>query len=229
MSTKQNTNSNQSSTNALQFNPGAEGIYNALTQGGGNVLQQYMNNPLNNPFYNLGRSQGQAGASAMGQQAMGVLGQNQKVSGLTGQAGAGWLGAQKAQTGRSNLSMMSQANLSNIMNAFNRQMGATGQAMSFSPQITGSSGTGTSNSTTTTSGTGTWLPQLLGAGLGMATGNMGSLGSLFGGGGSSPQAPQSIPSSGGSVFAGAPSGPSGVFGTVPGSSGFNPLQMAMFQ
>src|SRR5579863_5371142 len=118
MGTTNKTSSNQSSTNSLQFNQGAESIYNALTSGGGNVLSQYMNNPLSNPFYQLGQSQSQGAASQLGGQAMGVLGQNQKTSGLTGNAGAGWLAAQKGKTGRSNMSMMSQANLGNIMNAF---------------------------------------------------------------------------------------------------------------
>jgi hypothetical protein len=160
MSTQQNTST------GLNFNPGAESTYNSLVGSGGNVLSQYINNPLGNPLYQLGLGQSQKGAAQAGANNNTALQSIMKTSGMGGTAGQGFLGAQQAQMGRANASMMSQANLSNVMNAFQRQMQATGMGMSFSPQLTGSTGT------SSTGGLGTWLPQLLGAGLGMAGGAM---------------------------------------------------------
>lgn len=173
MGTQQTTNSN--SNTGLNFNQTGLNAYNSLVGSGSNVLNQYMNNPFGNPMYQFGQAQTQAGAKQLGQQNMNTLMQNQKVSGLSGNAGAGWLGAQKAQTGRANQAMASQGNISNIMNALQRQMTATGMGMSFSPLATGQSSSGTQ--TSSTQGLGTWLPQLLGAGLGAA--------SMFGTGGAS--------------------------------------------
>ena len=173
MSTQQQTSSNNQST--LQFNPLAQGDYNQLTGAGTGVLTGYMNNPFGNASYNLGLQNSMKGASQAGQNNMGALASIMKTSGMGGTAGQGFQGAQQAQMGRANQSMMSQANLSNIQAALSRQMAATGMGMSFSPQMTGQSGT--SNSTQSTSGLGTWLPQLMGAGLGAMTGG------LFGGGG----------------------------------------------
>lgn len=169
--TNTTTGSNASS---LQFNPLAQNIYNQLVGGGGNILGQYMNNPFGNPFYQMGAAQSQKGAQAAGANNMAALGQNALVSGLTGQAGAGFLGAQKAQTGRANQAMSSQANVANVMNALNRQMSAAGTGLSFSPQLTGQSGQFSQQSML--SGLGTWLPQLMATGLGAATGGLGATG-----------------------------------------------------
>lgn len=206
------TTNKTTSSSDLQFNPQAESIYNSLTGSGSKVLQGYMDNPFGNSAYKLGLSQSMQGAQQGGQNNMNMLGQNQLVSGMTGSAGQGWLGAQKAQTGRANQSMMSQANIQNVMQALQRQMGATGMGMSFSPQITGSTG----QQTQSTGGLGTWLPQLLGTAAGAAMGGMGGMGAGGGGGMSSVMggSSASFPNMS-SGFAGAPQGPGG-FGTVPG-------------
>jgi hypothetical protein len=186
MGTQQQTaSSNQSN---LQFNPLAQQSYNSLIGSGTGVLQGYMNNPFGNPTYQLGAAASQKGASQAGQNNMGMLQQLFKTNGMGGTAGQGFMAGQNAQMGRANQSMMSQANLGNIQSALSRQMAATGMGMSFSPQMTGQSGT--SNSTQSTSGLGTWLPQLLGSAAGMAMGGFG------GGGGSSPTAAPSASPSG---------------------------------
>lgn len=214
MSSQQQTTGQ--SSNSLSFNPIAQGIYNNLIQGGSGVLSGYMNNPLGNPLYQMGLGQSQKGAQQLGANNMAALTQNQLVQGLGGNAGAGWLNAQKAQTGRANQSLLSQANIGNVMQAFNRQLGATGLGMSFSPQLTGSSGT--SSQTSTTSGLGTWLPQLLGGGLAAGLG----IASMAGGGGGA--APSIMPSSFSSSFGGSNpvSGLTSPFGTM-GSMGFGGL------
>lgn len=229
MGTTQNTSgSNQSN---LQFNPAAQSQYNNLITGGGNQLSQMINNPFGNALYQLGLGQSQKGASQQGANNMGALNQNQKVQGLGGQAGQGWLAAQRAMTGRANSSMMSQANVGNVMNALQRQMQATGMGMSFSPQLTGQ--TGNFNQQTSMSGLGTWLPQLMSgvanAGMNLATGGMGGLGAAMtqtgagsGGGYAAPSTTQ------GGGIGGAGSSFTG-FGAAPPSAGggFNPILSMM--
>lgn len=168
MSTKKQTD--QSSKNTLNYDPKSKGLYDQLTQGGGSFLQGLINNPFGNASYKLGLGQSMKGAAQGGQNNINALMQNQKVSGLGGNAGAGFLQAQLGKTGRANQSMMSNANLSNVMNALQRQMTATGMGMSFNPLLTGE--TGKSQTTEQTSGLGTWLPQLLG---GLASGAMGAM------------------------------------------------------
>jgi hypothetical protein len=166
MSTTNTTTGNNSSS--LTFNPNSQTLYNMLTQGGGGVLSGYMNNPFGNPAYTMGAAQSQAGAQQAGANNMAALNQNALTNGLTGQAGAGFMAAQKAQTGRANQAMSSQANVQNIMAALSRQMSAAGTGLSFSPQLTGQ--TGNFSQASTMSGLGTWLPQLLGSAGGAALG-----------------------------------------------------------
>lgn len=175
MPTQQNTDSSNQSS--LQFNPLAQSAYNSMIGSGSNVLSGYMNSPLTNPMYQLGSAASQKGAAQGGNNNMQALLQMMKTSGIGGQAGQGFMAGQQAQMGRANQSAMSQANLGNIQSAFGRQMAATGMGMSFSPQMTGQSGT--SNSQTSTGGLGTWLPQLLGSAAGMAMGGMGGGAGLF--------------------------------------------------
>lgn len=203
MPTQQQTSSNNQSN--LQFNPLAQNAYNQLVGSGSNVLQGYMNNPFGNASYQLGLGQSMRGASQSGANNQGVLNQLMKSSGIGGQAGQGFMGAQQAQLGRANQSQMSQANLGNIQSALQRQMAATGMGMSFSPQMTGQSGT--SNSTQTTGGLGTWLPQLLGSAAGMAMGGLTggasmAAGGLPGGAAGSIGSAMNLPSN---AFAGFPS------------------------
>ncbi len=161
MSTK--TQTNQSSSSALNYDPSSLSLYKNLTGAGGKVLSGYMNNPFGNPAYTMGLQQSVRGATQAGANNMQALTQRMKASGLTGQAGAGFLQAQGAQQGRANQSLLSQANIANVMAAMQRQLGATGMGMSYSPLMTGENSQG--QSTTTKSGLGTWLPQLIGAGV----------------------------------------------------------------
>lgn len=186
MSTQQTTTSNQDTN--LKFDPGSLSLYQDLTKTGGGILKGFMNNPFGNPFYRMGAGQTDKEAQALGQQNINVVNQLQRVSGLGGNAGTGWLQAQMARTGRANQALRSQGQISNIMAALQRQIGATGMGMSYSPLMTGQSASG--KQTTETSGLGTWLPQVLGAGLGMATSmataGAGGGGGGFGGGGAGP-------------------------------------------
>lgn len=211
MGTQQQTDSSNQSN--LQFNPQSQQAYNSLISGGSNVLQGYINSPLTNPMYQLGSATAQRGAAQGGNNNMQALMQMMKTSGIGGQAGQGFMAGQQAQMGRANQSQMSQANLGNIQSAFGRQMAATGMGMSFTPQLTGQSGT--SNSTQTTGGLGTWLPQLLGSAAGMAMGGLTGGASMAAGG---------LPGGAAGSIGSAMNLPSNAFQGFPSSimSGMNP-------
>lgn len=225
MSTKQQTN--QSSSNSLNYDPTSLGNYSSLTGSGTQQLMGMINNPFQNAMFNMGAGQAQKGAAQGGANNMSALQSMMKTSGMSGSAGQGFQMAQQGRMGRANQSMMGQANTSNVMNAMQRQMQATGMGMSFNPLLKGT--TGNSQSTQTTGGLGTWLPQLLGAGLGAATGGM------FGGGGGSSgpnatmSATQNMPSSqwgGASAYPGFAGMTSGV-AQPPPMGGTPPLQWGM--
>lgn len=177
MSTKQQTDS----TNTLNYNPTAEGVYNSMIKNAGGILNDYMSNPFGNANYKMGLGQSMAGANQLGQQNISSLMNNMKISGMSGNSGNAFQQAMMNNIGRGNQSMRSQANISNVMSALQRQMQATGMATSFSPQLTGTTG----SSTSSMSGLGTWLPQLMsslaGTGIGAATGGA-SMATKAGGG-----------------------------------------------
>lgn len=211
MPTTNTTTGSNSST--LQFNPMAQGVYNNLVQGAGGILGGYMNNPFGNPSYTMGAAQSQAGAQAAGNNNMQALNQSALTNGLTGKSGAGFMAAQKAQTGRANQAMSSQANIQNIMQALQRQMSAAGTGLSFSPQLTGQ--TGNFSQQSSMGGLGSWLPQLMGAGLGAGLGALNSSNS------SSPSSSGSVPNlSAMAPYSSLTSGMSNPF--VSGMSGVNP-------
>jgi len=217
MSTKTTTSSDNQSN--LNFDPGSMSLYKNLTGNAGNVLNQYMNNPFTNAFYQMGLQTSQKGAMQQGQNNIQAMLQNMKVSGLGGASGAGFQQAQLGKIGRSNASMLSQANLGNVMNAFQRQLGATGMGMAFQPLMTGEKSHG--QQTQQTGGLGTWLPQLAGAAFGGLTGG---LGGLFGGGGGAGSGLISPTMS--SMAGGAPTMIPGMMGGI-NSMAINPFSAGM--
>jgi len=220
-----------SNTSNLQFNPIAQQLYNSLITGGGNVLSGYMNNPFGNTAYTIGAAQSQAGAQAAGNNNMQALQQNMKTSGIGGKTGQGFSAAQTAQMGRANQSLSSQANVQNVLAALQRQMGAAGTGLSFSPQLTGQSGTFNQNGSL--GGAGSYSP-LFSAGLG---GLLSGLGNGLGSAAANPTAGMD-PSGGynGGLsqgtfngimgMSGMPSG--GLAGQLPNTAS-NPFSPLMFQ
>src|SRR5581483_12109 len=185
MSTKSQTSSSNQST--IQYDPASMNVYNALIGGAGKTLQGYIKSPLANPLYRLGLGASMAGASKLGRQNINAFMSNLQTGGFGGKAGNAFKTAELSRIGRSNASMMSQAQIQNIMAAYQRQLQAAGMGLSFNPLLTGETSKG--QSTTTKSGLGTWLPQLLGAGIGAASnmfmpgagGAMGAFGAGSGG------------------------------------------------
>ena len=218
-----------SNTSNLQFNPTAQSIYNQLISGGGNVLSGYMNNPFGNAAYTQGAQASQKGAQQAGGNNMQALMQNMLTSGIGGQAGNAFKGAQLAQTGRANSAMSSQANIQNVQQALQRQMAAAGTGLSFSPQLTGSSGTFSQNSSP--GGLGTWLPQLLsgvgGAALGAATSGASAAATNVPSFGSSPNS--NFVNSLNNPFQMSGMGTGGIGGNSSNSNSFSPFSAAMLQ
>jgi len=165
-----------------QFNQAGLGTYNSLQGGIGNALNWLMGSsgyganapgsPLRSPMFQAGLGQGTTQANQMGQTAVGNITQNAAGFG-GGQATPGFMQSQIRNAGYQTSGLKQNAYWSALQSAVGTQLGATGQAAGYQPLKTGQ--------TQTTSGLGTWLPQLLGAGLGAASGGL--LGGGGGGGG----------------------------------------------
>ncbi len=213
MSTKKETTQKQDTTN--KYNPLAMGAYEKGVGGGMDVLQQFMQDPYKNAFFlqQLGMINRQA--SLMGQRGMSNLGRQAQMSGWGGTQGNAWLQSQQAKQGRATSSLMAQGQNALLPQFAAMRLGSAQDALRFQPLQIGGSMTG--SSTEKTSGLGTWLPQLIGAGLGMAsgfmTGGASAMGGGMGGGGGSPFG--SISSGGfGQFLSNAPGG-----GVIPGQGG----------
>lgn len=152
-------------------------------QGAQNTLMStwspMVSNPFNNSQYNMGLQMQTNTANQLGMNAVQNAMRNFNMAGtgdLTGGARASLLSGLSRQT--SNLRQ--QGFMSNFQTAIGQQQFGTNVLGNMQPLQTGNT------QVQKTSGLGTWLPQLIGAGLGFATGmgGGGGLGSLFGGGGS---------------------------------------------
>lgn len=156
MGTKQQT--------SYQYNPAAEGQYNMLQPLAGSALASEISNPYNNMFFNTQLGMGQQQLAAQNSSGMNAITQRANAMGMGGnQSLLNFQMAQQQRQGQSN-----QAGLFNnlLLQAGNMRQQAIGGAMNYRPQQTGM--------TQQTSGMGTWLPQVAGAGIGMA--GMGMMG-----------------------------------------------------
>lgn len=208
MSTKTTTDQ------STKFDPSSKARYDQWGSSMLPQLQALFSNPFSSPFFNLNMQQQTKGATQVGgRNTMNAL-TNFQRSGMGGTSmGGGAMQSLLAGLGRSNSALQYQG----FMNAANQAQGDRWNAASlgsslFQPLTTGSKGT------QTTGGLGTWLPQLVGAGLGVASGFMGGAkgGAGGGGGGGNPFGAGAIPQ--GSGFSG------GMWGAAPGAGSlYNPL------
>jgi hypothetical protein len=210
----------------------------SITGGGGGGLAGLFSNPFGNPFFNLNLQQQTRGASQVaGRNSQNAL-MNFNRSGIGGGSlGGGAFQSLLAGTGRygSGLQFQGFMNAANQAQSDRWNAAQLGSSM-FQPLQTG--GNSKSSTTQSTGGLGTWLPQVIGAGIGMATGGgFGALGKMFGGGGDPTANPNSSsydPYGAGGMTANAllksPAGMGG-FGQLPPAapsvpypmpSGFNP-------
>jgi hypothetical protein len=139
------------------------GYTTALNQATGLV-----NNPYSNPFYQQTYTQGMGQANQMNQNMQSNLIQNMQRQGLSNSPAGAMLSQMGGYMGSHN-----QAGA--FLNASNQAQQMYGAGMNFlsHPLQTGATASGNSKSVEQTGGLGTWLPQVIGAGLGAAGGFMG--------------------------------------------------------
>ncbi|SRR5581483_974138 len=234
MSTKSTTSSNQSygSNTGFAFNGFGQNAYDSMTPQMAGTVLDYMKDPQSSTFFNqrLQQAFGNIGLQSAAQQKQ--LFSNLNASGMSGQGMSGFLGDQLARQSRATSAQKANAFTGNLLDAENARRWATGLAASYQPQQIGVSTTGNSSGTTTqsTGGLGTWLPQVIGAGVGAFTGGMGGggLGSLFSKGGGSGSTPIGTNALGGYGSSGGFAGTGMNAGQFfnPGMGGLNGQQFA---
>lgn len=175
MGSKTQTTQTQSNT----YNPQSMNAFNSLQAPVSSTLLGYMQNPLQSGFFNARLQQSTNAANQLGQQNANALMQNLAASGFGGGNLNAFNQSMLAQNARATSANKAQGFIQNLLGQSQLQMQAAQGAMGYKPLQTG----GTMQSTQTTGGLGTWLPQLVGAGLGAMTGNpFGALGRGGGGG-----------------------------------------------
>lgn len=175
MSTKNQT------TSQANFDPTAMNTYQGMQGGLGNTINSYMNSPFSNPFFQTQQQMGTQQANMAGQSNMSNITNNLTASGINQNSPAA-LEMMNNQM-RQNSSMRANLGfLSPMQSAQGMQQNAMGLASSYRPLQTGQT------QTQSQTGLGSWLPQVVGAGLSLATGGMsGGLKGLGGGGSSGSQ------------------------------------------
>lgn len=154
-------------TTTNQYAPGGLQQYQSFMNTYGPMLLQWATNPFNNSAYRLNLSQNMAQANQGSMNAIQNAMSNFNMAGMGG-APSGARAQLMSQLGRYGTSLGSNAFLSAANNAVNRQNQAVNTMVGWQPMQTGQK--------QTVGGLGTWLPQVIGAGVKVATG-------LAGGGG----------------------------------------------
>jgi hypothetical protein len=175
MSTKQTTDQ------STKFDPGSMAAFQQATPAWMQPAQGYAQSPFSNPFFQTQQQLGTRQAQNLGGMATGNVTRNLTASGLFGGGSQSPAGLEMLQNqGRANTGLQSQLGFLNpLQNALALQQNAMGLLQGYRPLQTGGT------TVQSTGGLGTWLPQLAGGALGMATGGgFGALGKMFGGGGS---------------------------------------------
>jgi len=167
------TKNQQTSQN--YYDPTSMNAFTGMTGALSPAIQNYINNPFSNPFFQTQQQMGMNTANQMGQSSMSNLTRNLVGSGISQNSPAAlemMNNQARANSGtRANLGFLSPVN-----NALQMQQSAMNTAAGYRPLQTGG------QQTQTQSGLGTWLPQIAGMGLSLATGGMsGMMGGAMGG------------------------------------------------
>lgn len=170
-------------------------LYGSNTAQGSSVMSDFASNPFQSMFFNTQSQMLNKNISQQQQSSNSTMLNNARQFGSGGSNP--YLASLMAQSNRAYSGMQAQGFNSLLGSAAQNRMGAASSLMNFQPLQTGGS------NVQTTSGLGTWLPQLIGGGLGALTGG------LFGGGG----------------MMQSPTASSGGMGSTPtaGSMGQNPF------
>lgn len=150
------------STSTAQFDPTSMNAFTSMQGGIASVLNDWMKNP--GQIQNLLLQQGYRQNARVG----GRMNSNVLNNAVAGGWGGGnlpaFLQASIARNSRATSANNANTFLQTLLGTKQMQLTATGMAQNYRPLQTGS------KQVEQTSGLGTWLPQVIGAGLGMATG-----------------------------------------------------------
>lgn len=207
MSTKKQTNTVQTNT----YDKGSMNAFKGFTNQVSGFTGQWLGpdgkaGPTSTPGFNLNYQANLNNANAINGRNVRNISANALALGANPNSAA--TQAILARAGRGASGMQANAFMNAYQNSVQQQNMAAQMAGSYKPLQTG----GTQNTIETTGGLGTWLPQVVGAGLGMATGFMSGGASAFG-----KASPSSLGSVAPSSYAGAMAG--GGFGA---GIGYNP-------
>ena len=150
----------QTTTTTNQYNPAGMQTYNALQGPAAGVFNSNINNPYDNAFFN---SQKAAGSSA----ATGFSRPNTQANAALGINNPTFNASQTTTQGRATLANQGRMTNNLILGAASNRETSLQSAMNYRPLQTG--GTEVKQ----TSGLGTWLPQVIGMGIGAVTGGLG--------------------------------------------------------
>jgi len=164
------TTTTGSNNTSFQFAPGSVDLWTKNVQQWLPFAQGLYKNPFGNQMFQQENAIGQDQAAQIGQRNKSNILANANALGYS--TSGGLFNSMLQRAGRDTGMMQGQAFRGAISNANQRAMTGLGLSSSFQPLLTGSN----SNFTQTqqTSGLGTWLPQVVGAGVGLAS-------SFFGG------------------------------------------------
>lgn len=162
-----------------QYDPTSMSNYHQNNTGATNVFSDYMKDPLKASYFQNQVNILNRTANQIGQRNVSNLTNNANLTG--GGVMPGYMQSMLARTGRDTGAMQAQNFLTALMTAESNRRGAANMAIQDRPLQTGQ------DTTQQKSGLGTWLPQVIGAGVGLAgsflTKGKGSGGSGDGGGG----------------------------------------------
>lgn len=203
MSKKTTSSTQGTQSTAFQFDPGSMAQYQQNLAAWGPQARAFATNPYGNQQFQEESAMGQDNAARMGSRNMANLRGNAAAMGYS--TNGGMFNSLLAQSGRATSGMQANAFRGAVGSANQRQMQSMGMLASFQPLMTGSNSNFSQNSQQQQSGLGTWLPQLIGAGVGAGV-------SAFTGGGG--MTPSSGASSSGSGVGATGSGMGGITGGI---------------
>lgn len=171
-------------TSSSQFDPNSMGVFQGLTKTYGSAIQDEIQNPYSNMFFNMQQARGNQAINAQNASGQQSMIQRAQAMGMDPHSPA--FMQMLNQSSRFNQGRQSDMMQNLLLQAQQLRQGAIGQAGAYRPLQTGQT------QTQKQSGLGTWLPQLAGAALGMGGkilsgkmaggGDSGGGSSFFGGG-----------------------------------------------
>src|SRR5258708_3082971 len=151
-------------TSSAQFDPNSMGVFQGLTSTYGKSIQDLIQNPYSNMMFNT--QMGMGNQALQTQEASGNQAMLQRAQAMGINPSSPMFQQMMAQQQRGGQGRQSDMFNNLLLQASQLRQGAIGQAGAYRPMQTGST------EEKKQSGLGTWLPQLIGAGLGAAGGAM---------------------------------------------------------